>query len=98
MPEEDIQQVDTGDTPQTEEGTQQADTGDFPQTEEGIQQVGTTDPPMVVVPVEIREMTRFENEKGKINIIHEITIGDLLVSTSLVAILIFMVLSRIIRR
>ncbi|MGG0718381.1 hypothetical protein ABE096_12425 [Robertmurraya massiliosenegalensis] len=54
--------------------------------------------PQVVVPVEIRDMTRFENEKGKINIIHEITIGDLLVSTSLIAILIFLVLSRIIRR
>lgn len=56
------------------------------------------DQPQVVVPVEIREMTRFENEKGHINIIHEITMGDLLVSTSLVAILIFMVLSRFIRR
>lgn len=54
--------------------------------------------PQVVVPVETREMTRMENEKGKINIIHEITVGDLLVSTSLFAILIFMVLSRIIRR
>lgn len=52
----------------------------------------------VVVPVDIREMTRFENEKGAINIIHEITMGDLLIATSLIAILIFMVLSRIIRR
>lgn len=54
--------------------------------------------PQVVVPVEIREMTRIETEKGNIHVIHEITLGDLLVSTSLVAILIFMVLSRVIRR
>lgn len=52
----------------------------------------------VVIPVEIREMTRFESDKGKINIVHEITLGDLLISTSLIAILIFMVLSRLIRR
>lgn len=54
--------------------------------------------PSVVVPVEIREMTRVETEKGNIHVIHEITFGDLLVSMSLVALLIFLVLSRVIRR
>ncbi|WP_197204159.1 hypothetical protein [Cytobacillus firmus] len=54
--------------------------------------------PQVVVPIEIREMTRVETEKGNIHVIHEITIGDLLVSMSLVALLIFQVLSRVIRR
>lgn len=58
----------------------------------------TTTDPQVVVPVEIREMTHFDFPGGKINIIHEITLGDLLISTCLVAILIFMVLSRVIRR
>lgn len=52
----------------------------------------------VVVPVEIREMTRVETEKGFIHVIHEITLGELLISTILLAILIFMVLSRVIRR
>ncbi len=54
--------------------------------------------PSVVVPVEIREMTRVETEKGNIHVIHEITLGDLLVSMSIVALLIFQVLSRVIRR
>lgn len=54
--------------------------------------------PQVVIPVEIREMTRTATEKGNIDIIHEITMGDLLISMSLIAILIFLVLSRVIRR
>lgn len=61
-------------------------------------ETGASTEPQVVVPVEIREMTRFETDKGNIHIIHEITLGDLLVSTSLIAILIFMVFSRLIRR
>lgn len=52
----------------------------------------------VVVPVEIRELTAVQTVKGKINIIHEITFGDLLVSTCLMALLIWQVLSRVIRR
>lgn len=54
--------------------------------------------PQVVVPVDVREMTKIETPKGNINVIHEVTTGDLLISTILMAILIFMVLSRIIRR
>lgn len=59
---------------------------------------GTTTDPQVVVPVEIREMTRFETDSGNINVIHEITLGDLLTSTLLIAILIFIIVSRFIRR
>lgn len=54
--------------------------------------------PQVYVPVDVREMTRLENESGEIHIIHEITLGDLLVTTAIVAFLIFSLLSRVIRR
>lgn len=54
--------------------------------------------PQVVVPVETREMTRINTEKGEIHVIHEITLGDLLLLTAIVALLIFHVLSRVIRR
>jgi hypothetical protein len=53
---------------------------------------------VVTSPIDPREMTIFETEKGNIHIIHEITLGDLLVSTILAALLIFVVISRIIRR
>jgi hypothetical protein len=58
----------------------------------------TTTEPTIVIPVDVRAMTTKETTEGTINIIHEITIGDLLISMSLVAILIFMVLNRVIRR
>lgn len=58
---------------------------------------GTTEP-QVVVPVEIRDMTTFETESGIINVIHEITLGDLLTCTLLAAILFFAIVSRVIRR
>lgn len=54
--------------------------------------------PQIVVPVEIREMTRVETDKGNIHVIHEITLGDLLISTLLLAILSFMVVERFVRR
>jgi len=54
--------------------------------------------PQIVVPVEIREMTRVETDKGNIHVIHEITLGDLLISTLLLAILAFMVVERFVRR
>jgi hypothetical protein len=47
---------------------------------------------------EVRTMTTIETGKGQIQVIHEITLGDLLISTTLVAMLIFMVISRVIRR
>lgn len=54
--------------------------------------------PQVVVPVEIREMTRVETEKGNIHVIHEITLGDLLVSSLILALLAFKVIERFVRR
>ena len=58
----------------------------------------TTTEPQVFVPVEIREMTRFETDSGNIHVIHEITLGDLVTSTLLAAILVFIIVSRVIRR
>lgn len=54
--------------------------------------------PQVVVPVEIREMTRVETEKGNIHVIHEVTLGDLLVSSLILALLAFKVIERFVRR
>lgn len=51
----------------------------------------------VVVPVDVRETTTVSTEKGKITVIHEITLGDLLICTLLAAFLIFQVLSRVIK-
>ncbi len=56
------------------------------------------DEPQVVAPIDPREMTRIVTDSGEIHIIHEMTLGDLLLATSLFAILIFMVISRVIRR
>lgn len=52
----------------------------------------------LVVPVEIREYTPFVTESGNIYVIHEITLGDLLISTLIMALLAFTVISRIVRR
>lgn len=59
----------------------------------------TTEPtePQVVVPVEIREMTRVETTQGEIHVIHEITLGDLIVSTVMFALLIFLLINRFTR-
>lgn len=54
--------------------------------------------PQIVVPVEIREMTRIETEKGNIHVIQEMTLGDILVSTLLLAVLAFMLVERFTRR
>ncbi|OIJ07728.1 hypothetical protein BKP35_18270 [Anaerobacillus arseniciselenatis] len=42
--------------------------------------------------------TIFETETGAIHIVHEMTLGDVVVSTLLVMILVLMILGRIIRR
>lgn len=52
----------------------------------------------VVSPIDPREMTRIETDKGNINVIHEITLGDLLLCTLIAAMLIFSVISRLVRR
>mgnify|MGYP001042582485 CR=1 FL=1 len=57
-----------------------------------------TKEPIITSPIDTRQMTVLETDKGDIHIIHEITLGDLLVSTLIAALLIFSVISRIIRR
>lgn len=48
-------------------------------------------------PVQLHH-TLITTEKGTIEVIHQITLGDLITSTILMATLIFMVLERVIRR
>lgn len=57
-----------------------------------------TTEPEIVIPVEIRELTRIETDKGVIQVIHEISLGDMVLALLLAAMLIFMVLSRFISR
>lgn len=52
----------------------------------------------VVVPVDPREITRFITDHGEIHVIHELTLGDLIVSTLLVATLIMLLISRVTNR
>lgn len=47
---------------------------------------------------DLQTVTLLPTEKGNISVVHDITLGDLLISTILMAILIFMVLSRLIKR
>lgn len=54
--------------------------------------------PQVVVPVDVREMTTIESDQGNINIIHEITVGEVVTSTLMAMILIFLVISHVSRR
>lgn len=73
---------------------------------EGSSETFRTDPTLdadysdiqTVLPIEIREHTPFVTEAGDINVIHEVTLGDLLVSTVLMAILIFQVMTTFFRR
>lgn len=58
----------------------------------------TTDEPQVFVPVEIREMTRIETDKGNIHVIHEITLGDMLTCLLIAALVIFTFIGRVVRR
>lgn len=84
----------------TEEVTEEVVTepGSEETATEGLAVEEVSTDPEVVVPVEVRELTRFETDQGNIDLIHEITVGDLLVSTILFALLIFFVVSRVIRR
>ncbi|KAB2333982.1 hypothetical protein [Bacillus mesophilum] len=87
------------DSSQSEEATDQAPGADQTSIDEDrTVNAVSQDNPQVVVPVDVREMTVIENEKGKVAIIHEITFGELIVSTLLMALIIFQFLSRIIRR
>lgn len=48
--------------------------------------------------VEMREHTVIETKEGNIVVIHEITLGDIIISVILAAMLIFMVFERFMRR
>lgn len=75
-------------TDQTDEPVQTTETTSEPETQE----------PQVVVPVDTREMTVVDSNAGTINVIHEVTVGDLLVSTALFILIIFMLIDRVVRR
>ena len=51
--------------------------------------------PQVVVPVDFRSLTRFVTNFGEIHVIQEITIGDLLVVTSVTALIILILISQV---
>lgn len=59
---------------------------------------GNPGDPQIVLPIEIRPYTSFITEAGTINVIHEISLGDLLLSTLVMALLTFTVISRVVRR
>jgi hypothetical protein len=63
-----------------------------------FERVKTMDPTTTSTTTDGITMTIVQTGKGQINVIHEITLGDVLTSTVLMAILIFMVLDRQIRR
>lgn len=46
---------------------------------------------------EIQTVTIFETEKGPISVVHDVTLGDLIISTILMSLLIFHVISHLIR-
>lgn len=46
----------------------------------------------------VRPLTVVDTDKGMIHVIHEITLGDLLICTLLLALISFLVISRIVRR
>lgn len=82
-------------SPNTEQPNEGSTPDTPPSTSETVEIFGEL---QAVVPIEIREHTPFITEAGDINVIHEVTLGDLLISTVLVAILIFQVLTTFIRR
>ncbi|UOQ47215.1 hypothetical protein MUN88_14180 [Gracilibacillus caseinilyticus] len=54
--------------------------------------------PQVTSPIDPREMTRFVTDSGEIHVIHEMTLGDLVIMLALAAILLFLVIDRVVRR
>lgn len=72
------------------------ETNEVESTETTIETTGNE--AQVVVPVDTREMTVFDTDNGTINVIHELTVGDLLISTALFILIVFMLIDRVIRR
>lgn len=63
-------------------------------TDPGEMPLGVT----VTSPIDFRETTVVRTDKGDIHVIHEITLGEVIISTLIMALLIFRVLDRVIRR
>lgn len=90
----------------TKSSITESPTTEPPPNEESSTEIGTTDPTLdadysdiqTVLPIEVREHTPFVTEAGDINVIHELTLGDLLISVILMAILIFQVITTFFRR
>lgn len=51
-----------------------------------------------VYPIEWRQYSSYTSGDGLINVIHEITLGDLLISTLLMVLIVWQVVSRLVRR
>jgi hypothetical protein len=67
-----------------------------PATTEGANTLPTD--VVVTSPIDNREQTIFRTGDGEIHVIHEITLGDVVFSTLIMALLVFMVLEKVIRR
>lgn len=51
-----------------------------------------------VYPIEWRHHSAFTSGDGLLNVIHEVTLGDLLISTLLMVLIVWQVVSRLVRR
>lgn len=83
-------------TPGETEGTGEAVIQQPPATSEGVNTLPTD--VVVTSPIDNREQTIFRTGDGEIHVIHEITLGDVVLSTLIMALLVFMVLEKVIRR
>ena len=79
-----------------ESGTTSSDTESVVQTEQTVN-VQTSDGTVLSVD-ELKTETVFETTQGTIHLVHEMTLGDVVVSMFLMFILIFHILDRFIRR
>lgn len=79
------------------EGTTQTESGTTTETVEQTVNVQTSDGTVLSVD-ELKTETVFETSQGTIHLIHEMTLGDVVVSMFLMFILIFHILDRFIRR
>ncbi|WP_313799076.1 hypothetical protein [Cytobacillus sp.] len=80
-----------GDTEGTSESVVQP-----PTASEGLNTLPTD--VVVTSPIDNREQTIFRTGDGEIHVIHEITLGDIVLSTLIMALLVFMVLEKVIWR
>lgn len=87
-------------TEQTGEGTipsPEAETGTTDLTGTGITNIDSSQV-IVTAPIDPREQTIVTTGDGAIVVIHEVTLGDVVISTLMLSILIFMLLDKLINR